>query len=438
MLKRRFLLVSYFYPPHGGAGVQRALHLSRFAPKLGWEPIVLACGERGTTAMDPSLTALIPEGVRVERTRAALLHRVQSALNAVRLGSLLRAVPIDAYIGWLPFALRRLSAILREERIDLVFSTSAPYTAHLIGDRARQEAGVPWVADFRDPWTDNNFLPVYRQKSPIARFRKSVDTRAEERIYAGADAVTVTAEPLRALLVEKRGLPDSKVHLIRNGFDADDFKAPHEPRKDPDGRFRLLFAGSMYGDYNLAAVFRAADRLLARREIPGFELSIVSSATAWAEREGAKYPHLKSHLRIEKPVPHDQIVARYRSADGLVLCALDPLSTPGKLYEYIAAGPPVLAFVVPGTDAELLLAQTGAGEAVPAVGDDAVELGARAIERAYDRFCRGERQTRDPAAIEALTRQSQVAEIVALFNRLTGAAGGADNDAARAPSGSSW
>jgi glycosyltransferase involved in cell wall biosynthesis len=238
MQKRRFLLVSYFYPPHGGAGVQRALHLSRLAPKLGWDPIVLACGERGPTAFDPSLTALIPEGVRVERTRAALLHRVQSVFNAVRLGSLLRAVPIDAYVGWLPFALRRLSAILREERIDLVFSTSAPYTAHLVGDRARQEAGVPWVADFRDPWTDNNFLPVYRDKSPINRFRKAVDTRAEERIYAGADAVTVTAEPLRALLVEKRGLPSSKVHLIRNGFDADDFVVPYEPRRDPEGRFR--------------------------------------------------------------------------------------------------------------------------------------------------------------------------------------------------------
>jgi hypothetical protein len=158
----------------------------------------------------------------------------------------------------------------------------------------------------------------------------------------------------------------------------------------------------------------------------------VSSATAWASREGENYPYLKPHLRIEKPVPHDQIVARYRSADGLVLCALDPLSTPGKLYEYIAAGPPVLAFVVPGTDTELLLAQTGAGEAVPAVGDAAVELGAQAIERAYDRFRNGERQKRDPSAIEALTRRSQVAEIVALFNRLTGAAdrasgaGGAD------------
>lgn len=415
MPPRRFLLVSYFYPPHGGAGVQRALHLSRLAPSLGWEPIVLACGARGTTAIDPSLVAKIPAGIRVERTRAVLVHPIARVLRAVRMEPLLHVLPVDPYVGWLPFALRRLTKILREERIDLVFSTSAPYTAHLVGDHARRAVGVPWVADLRDPWTDNNFLPVYRATDPISRARKRVDRHLEERVYAGADAVTVTAEPLRALLVERRGVPAEKVHLIRNGYDAEDFSAPYEPRPDPGGRFRLLFAGSMYGDYNLTPVFRAAERLLSRRALPGFELCIVSSAAAWAAREGEKYPRLRPHLRIERPVPHREIVARYRSADALVLCALDPLSTPGKLYEYIAAGPPVIAFVKPGTDAELLLARTGAGEVAPS---DDVERGAQALERAYDRSLRGERPARREAEIERLTRQAQVAELVELFDRL--------------------
>ncbi|WP_434046915.1 MULTISPECIES: glycosyltransferase family 4 protein [Sorangium] len=411
MPERRFLLISYFYPPHGGAGVQRALHLSRIAPSLGWAPVVLASGQRGRTAVDRSLLSKVPEGVRVERTRAA-----------VGFGTLFGALPVDAYLGWLPFALRRLSAILREERFDLVFSTSAPFTAHLLGDHARRALGVPWVADFRDPWTDNNFLPLYRGEGPIARMRQRVDRRIEERVFAGADAVLVTADPFRSLLVERRGLPEGKVHLVRNGFDAEDFAAPYAPRPDPGGRFRLLFAGNMYGDYNLASVFRAADRLLSRRALPGFELSIVSAAGAWAEREAKKYPHLRPHLRVEKPVPHDQIVARYRDADALVLCALDPLSTPGKLYEYIAAGPPVIAFVVPGTDAALVLSRTGAGEAVPA---DDVELGALSLERAYDRFRRGELPARREDEIAKLTRQAQVAEIVALFERLAGERGAA-------------
>jgi glycosyltransferase involved in cell wall biosynthesis len=419
---RRFLLISYFYPPHGGAGVQRALHLSRLTPDLGWDPIVLCSNAQWSTSMDPSLLDRVPESVRVERTSMISMTPIHRMSDLPGLRALRHAIPVD-YLGWFPLAWQRVRRILREERIELVFSTSSPYTAHLLAERVKRLVRCPWVADFRDPWTDNNFLPFYRATHSIARARRLIDEALERRVFERADAITVTADPFRRLLCERRGLPAEKVHLVRNGFDADEFGAspPWDGARDGRSKFRLLFAGSIYGDYNLRSLFAAAELLLGRRAMPELELSVVTPAQKWVTTELDGYPLLRKQSTLQGPVSHDQVIGLYSTADVLVLACLDALSVPGKLYEYIAAGPPVLAFVAPGTDAERLLETTGAGLSV---SSSDVEAGARAIERLCDAWGAGVRPARQLATIGALTRQRQAAELLAIFERLSASADG--------------
>jgi glycosyltransferase involved in cell wall biosynthesis len=179
--------------------------------------------------------------------------------------------------------------------------------------------------------------------------------------------------------------------------------------------FRIVFGGNICGEYNLSALFRAADHLLARRPLADLRVEVVTPSRAWVEREAPRYPRLAPQLVVRPPVSHVDVVELYRSADALALCSLDPLSVPGKLYEYIAAGPPVLAFVVPGTDTEGLLAKTGAGLAVPA---DDPERGAAAIEALHDAWARGDAPRRREDEVQRLTRQRQVEELVATFERV--------------------
>jgi glycosyltransferase involved in cell wall biosynthesis len=412
--RRHLLLFSYFWPPFGGAGVQRALKLAQAAPEFGWRVSVVAAKARPADAQDPSLLT--------DDVAAIPAERVDHARVGGRLWRLRSWMPPDPYALWRRPALAAAHKIAARDRPDAVMSTSMPYTAHLAAQPFAAELGVPWLADLRDPWTDNRFHAYYQGTNLRAVWRRWVDTEMERRTYNAADLVSVTSSGLRDVLLRRWQLAPERVLLARNGYDERDFAAVPMPdggaateAPDTDSTMKLLFAGSMYAGYTIEAFFAAFERLLAERPDARIELVAHTQSHQLLERLRAAFPAAAKRVHVGPRVSHDEVIDLYGSADLLILATLDDLSIPGKLFEYIRSGTPILAFAVPGAESRALLADTCSGVAVPA--DDAA-TGAAALSQLYDKWLLGQALSQpDPVAIKVLERRVAYQRIFAALDR---------------------
>lgn len=392
----RVLVVTYYFPPSGGAGVQRPTKWVRYLPAHGVAPTVLTVRAGAYPHLDPAMAADVPPGVLVVRTPApdpfalygrltgrsradavaARTHRVgDSEAWLERLARWVRAnvfVP-DARVGWVPFAVRAARRLHARTPFDAVVTTGPPHSAHLVGRHLARAHGVPWVADFRDPWTDIHYVGALGRGARA----EARDRRLEASVLAEADALLTVSEPLARRLRERAGA--TPVHVVRNGFDPADFAGPSPvPRADA---FEIAYVGTLFAT--------PASLLDALADEPRAVLRILGTVpddfgAAVATRG------LGRRVTVEPPVPHGEAVAAMRRAHLLLLTVEAAWSyadavVPGKTYEYFASGRPVLGLGPPGEAADLLAA---AGAGAMLAPDDAPALRA-ALGAHVDAWARG-------------------------------------------------
>ena len=401
-------MVAYYFPPLGGIGSLRALKLATYLPESGWDVTVLA-PRRGTYYRDPTLTFPEEKVVRtgsIELSRAGktVLAPRTSDTEAARVGSLRRLVRDaarkwlyrpDPQIGWYPFAVRAGRRALREGRFDAVFSSSFPITAHLVGRRLHRDSGLPWVAEFRDPWTD-----VIADGEP----RKAREVARERSIVVEATRVVTVSEAWAALF---RGKGARDVGVVTNGYDAADL-APGRP---PDG-IVVTYLGSFYSDrQDLSAVWPALRRIGDTSPSRRFRLRFVGDLDRGLRREIAAHG-LEEALEVTGFLPYREALAR--TADSSILLGAGARDErpilkgliPAKLFEYLGTGLPILYVGDPGSDAALLLARQP-GCFVVAPGD------AASIERALRQALDTPRLARD---LEAYTRRALAARLAVILD----------------------
>ena len=401
-------MVAYYFPPLGGIGSLRAMKLATYLPESGWDVTVLA-PRRGTYYRDPTLTFPEEKVVRtgsIELSRAGktVLAPRTSDTEAARVGSLRRLVRDaarkwlyrpDPQIGWYPFAVRAGRRALREGRFDAVFSSSFPITAHLVGRRLHRDSGLPWVAEFRDPWTD-----VIADGEP----RKAREVARERSIVVEATRVVTVSEAWAALF---RGKGARDVGVVTNGYDAADL-APGRP---PDG-IVVTYLGSFYSDrQDLSAVWPALRRIGDTSPSRRFRLRFVGDLDRGLRREIAAHG-LEEALEVTGFLPYREALAR--TADSSILLGAGARDErpilkgliPAKLFEYLGTGLPILYVGDPGSDAALLLARQP-GCFVVAPGD------AASIERALRQALDTPRLARD---LEAYTRRALAARLAVILD----------------------
>lgn len=425
----RLLVVTYYFPPAGGAGVQRVLKWVKYLRDFGVEPVVLTVEAGAYPKHDETLWHDVPEGVAVHRTRAfdpfgayarltgrsrqeAVADQLQSPAQGFgeRIARWVRANVVlpDARVGWVPFAVRAARRLHRARPFDAVLTSGPPHSAHLVG-RALRRSGLPWIADFRDPWTDIH----YYDKLPRTRLARRVDEALERSVLRAADAVTVVSPRWGALLASKLVGTAEPIAVIHSGFDAEDFECVED--ESPADRFVLTHVGTLYGSPE--ALWEAVARV--RPEAEHLRLRLVGHVPE-AVREAVRRHGLDEIVEVGGYVPHAEAVREMARATLLLLTLEDwphaeGLIT-GKLYEYLASRRPVLGLGPADGDAAALLTAAGAGRMFDRSDVDGI---AEHLRRRYAAWASGARPVGANADdVAAYTRRAQTAHLADLVRRV--------------------
>lgn len=362
---RSLVYVAYFFPPTGGAGVQRTVKFCRYLPDHGWKPRIVTVNESHYWMRDPSLTDDLPESVEVVRTRAwtgpALLgrffgRRAGGEPNARRSGKLQRLLRDvsrfvflpDPYVGWVPFAARAVRSLLEEGSV--LLTTSSPDSSHLVGLLAA-DGSTPWIADFRDPWVRRMSF------EPATGWHRLAQLEMERRVVQKASRIVVTSDATRADFLERyRGLDPGKVVCIPNGYDEDDF-----PRTvpAPSDSFSLLHLGQLNPERGIGPLLDHLEAFFALRVQARSVTEVTLVGPRYVEdEEEVRHRGLGDVVRFEDALPHREAVQRLYRARLLLLMEQESdagrLILPGKIFEYLRSGRPILGLVPNGAAWELI------------------------------------------------------------------------------------
>lgn len=405
------LVVARFYPPGAGGGVYRTLGFVRHLPEHGWRPVVLTGPAEAAWVEDPGLL----EGVRdVETLRAggagpASLGRGPRRpawVSALAGASAWLTVP-DAHVSWRAPAARAGLERLRQGGVDAIYSTSPPDTGHLVALDLKRATGLPWVADFRDPWIGLGY------REPPTPWHRARHERLLREVLRGADTLLAATEGTRRFLAQHEPSAAAKCVVVPNGFEAEEWRDV-TPERFP--HFTVVHAGRLSGDRGLGDFLDGLDEFFRRdasRRARTRCLMVGPHDAAEPRRVEAR--GFADVVSFPGQVPHRQALALEAGAHALLLVKhTSPRFgelIPGKLYEYLGSGRPVLAVVPEGPAAELVRG-LGMGWVAPP-GDparlaDALEAAwegrvpARGLAEERAAFTRGALTARLAAALERL------------------------------------
>lgn len=424
MYRRRVLTIAHHFPPASGSGSNRALAFVRYLPEYGWEPVVVTPGAAWASPRDDGLLSQLPPDLHVVRTRSfepkprtvqtlATSRKSPGKSNVIRssVGHLKRFP--DAHIGWLPFAL----AAARRQKYDVAYSTSGPFTSHLVGLLLKKLTGRPWVAELRDGWSRWNraIFPDYPAwRGVLERRLESVALRTADRV------ILVTGRMADAFCCQYPDLPPDHFVVVSNGYDPLQFGvAPGRPPSD-ESWFNVLHSGALYYGRSMVAFLEATQRVCDadRAFAQAFRLTLLGTLDAAAGREVIGHP-LGERITAPGQVDHAAAVAAMRQADVLLLVANTTpgaeATVPGKLFEYLAVGRPVLAIAPPESATADVLRQTGGGWLAPAGDPEAI---ACALQRAFDEYNRGVSSVADRAQLSRFDRRQLTGELAHIFERV--------------------
>lgn len=406
---KTMLMIAYYFPPIAGGGVQRTLKFAKYLSCFDWKPIILTAKEGYDSYYDETLKNDISDETIIYRTatfdpvnwirkklkKTVDLRTVRAKDVVVEQGKVLRPswllkmkevvfIP-DIQIGWLPFAVFKAWVVIRREKLDIIFSTSSPYTSHLIGFILKKISGKPWIADFRDPWSANIH-------GPQLSCRRRIDRLLEKLVLKSADRVITTTKPIADDF--QKSNPLGHYSVITNGYDQTDFKDLSIANYS-EPKFNMTYTGILYRESSPKFFLQGLADLM--EEKPELREDIIVRFVGQFDKPGENYnfSYLKS-LPLEKQVElvsyvsHEESLRYAISSDVLLLFINDvpgaEVIMTGKIFEYLACKKPVMAMVPFNGVAAELIRDTSAGVVVPPQSVDEIK---KTILSLYSKYIDG-------------------------------------------------
>lgn len=384
-------MVTYLFPPDTAIGAQACAQIARYLPHYGWTPVVLTPRKSNVEPRDPEpedvcgpviRTAQIPHPFTIYRgLKSRLGFAVEEVADWTTFDGngrtrtrrrdqvlALLAVP-DAYTGWIPPAVVTGFWAIRRYGIEHLFSSGPPWSGHLVALILARLSGLPWTAHFRDPWAGP--LEVMARAKPVSALSLQLETALERTVVRRADTIVCVTEEHADLLRRTHAQrPANKFVTIPNGFDEAEWEGlAHEGRRDAssrEGAFVVTYAGTLYNRRSPVPLFRALKSLIDAGEIPRdrVRVDLLGFCDIVAGRrvsELAAEHGLDGHVRLTGLLGRRDALRHMMRSDLLLLLAeAGTLQVPGKTYEYLRAGRPILALApTQGSGVARLLGRTG-------------------------------------------------------------------------------
>ncbi len=376
---KKALIITYYWPPSGGPGVQRALYFVKYLRLYGWEPIVFTVMDGEYPVIDENLIQEIPEGVETIRQKSwepyAIFKRFKGINKKERLPnniikkdkSIIMKLAIwvrgnyfipDARKFWIKPSVKNLSRYLEEHKVDVIFSTSPPQSTHLIALAIANKFSIPWVVDFRDPWTKIGF---YKD----LMLSKKADTKhkeMEQSVLSSASIITAVTE---GMANDFSKLANRPVHYLPNGFD-DEKEVPNVSLIAD--KFVIAYAGGLTSRREPDVLWKVLEKMC--ETVPGFKEKLIIKFAGNIHKEvleNISNHGLHNNILHLGYLPHKEIYGFYRSSDALIITGLpgQPEILPGKLFECMYNQRPILGFSDAGSNIEQVILQANAGYNIP-------------------------------------------------------------------------
>jgi glycosyltransferase involved in cell wall biosynthesis len=372
----KVLIVTYYWPPAGGPGVQRWLKFVKYLREFEIEPVLYVPENAHYPLKDASLGSEIPEDIKVlknaifepysaasffskkntEKISSGIIPEedkqgfLQKMLLFIR-GNFF--IP-DARKFWVKPSVKFLSDYLDRSGIEVVITTGPPHSLHLIGLGLKEKKNIKWIADFRDPWTEIG----YHDKLKLLSFARKKHKRLEQEVLRKADQLITTSFTTREDFKKITGKP---IEVITNGYDVEKVE-----KKPLDEKFTLAHIGSLLSERNPENLWLALKELIAENAdfAKNFELKLIGAVGEQVLNSIRKYD-LEEYVHQGGYVSHSEALQLQKSAQVLLLIEIDRKETrgiiPGKLFEYMVSGRPILAVGPKESDIEVLLKKTNTG-----------------------------------------------------------------------------
>lgn len=444
---KKALMVAYHFPPLGGSGVFRSIKFVKYLPCFHWNPTVISSGQAlpDWDYVDESLLAEIPNGTKIiripdmiatlqstafpdykDRVLDFLRNILKRSKRAVEIFETfassgagkaeLLTFPCVSLI-WAYDVIQYMEKNLDLRQFQVIFTTSGPYSAHLIGFYFREKYGIPWVADYRDPWIGNAY-----SNRDLSSLRTQLLMELEGVLLKAADCNLTVLESLRVQDLERFGISEDKIISIPNGYDEVDFEPLREPSQRLE-RFTINFSGLLYGNRRIDVIFNALLQLTEEEIDPEQILfRFVGESAQYDIHTVARAYGLESILYTTGYISHS--VALQTNLDSNILLQItgdeevyrDVMG--GKMYDYLRSGRPILAIAPEGSVVDQILRETGHGTTFRST--QIVEI-KRFILKEYHKWqrCAGQELLHSPL-IEQFERKNLTKQLVEVFDTVTG------------------
>ncbi len=372
----KVLIITYYWPPSGGSGVQRWLKFATYLSDFGIEPVIYTVDNPSYAILDKTLENEVPKSVKIikqsirepnnflslfgkknKKTSAGFLDANPSFFG--KIAQYIRAnyfIP-DARKYWIKPSVKFLTEYLSKNTIDMVITTGPPHSLHLIGLELKKKLGVNWMADFRDPWTDIDYF----HQLPLTNRAKEKHYQLEKEVVSMADCVLVVGKTMQQNYLKY----NKKIEVITNGFDG----GLNTDNVQLDKKFTVVHVGLMNADRNPQVLFRVISELIKENKdfANDFQLILIGKLADDVNKSLEKH-QLKSYVKIIDYLPHNEVINFQKMAQVLLLVVNNVPNAKGiitgKIFEYLQANRPVLAIGPTDGDLAGIISKTNSGTIV--------------------------------------------------------------------------
>ncbi len=375
---KKVLIITYYWPPSGGAGVQRWLKFSKYLPEFGWDPVIFTPENPDFDLKDESMSKDINSTVEVLKFpiwEPYKIFKVLSGKKKLNQGQILEGEKISLFKRlaiwlrgnlfvpdpkrfWVKPSVDYILTILESNEIKHIITTGPPHSVHLIGRGLKlKNPALTWVADFRDPWTEWTILKSMLISKPIWKIHKNM----EQQVLKMAD-MTLATGPTAADEFKKLGA--RKTAYITNGFDKSDY--PIESSELASDTFTITYVGMLNQERNPSVLWEVIDQLCNQKEVAArLKVNITGIISPIVREEIDSLFNLKQVVSFQDSVGHKEVFELYSTSNVLLLLQSNEEGSfsqlPGKLFEYFGAQKQILALGYPDSDIDKLIKETKAG-----------------------------------------------------------------------------